>query len=90
MKYTYTNTRQAGVRVFTKKGPLFINPGATVTVDEPLTSAPYWIVPVKVEKSAEQPVTTATTVEQTTVEQTTVEKTTKARRRKTTTTVEKE
>lgn len=86
MKYTYTNTRQAGVRVFTKNGPLFIQPGETITVDEPLTSAPYWIVPVNMEDplvKAFPPLVLETTV--TTTEQTTVVKTTKARRRKTTT-----
>lgn len=82
MKYTYTNTRQAGVRVFTSKGPMFIQPGATVTVDEPLSSAPYWIVPV----NTEDPLVKATIETTVTVtEETTVEKTTKARRRKTTT-----
>jgi len=90
MKYTYTNTRQAGVRVFTKKGPLFINPGATITVDEPLSSAPYWIVPVNTEDPLVKGTveSTVTVTEETTVtatEETTVAKTTKARRRKTTT-----
>lgn len=82
MKYTYTNTRQAGVRVFTSKGPIFIQPGATVTVDEPLSSVPYWVVPVNLEDPLVT-VTTETTV--TPAKETTVAKTTKARRRKTTT-----
>lgn len=93
MKYTYTNTREAGVRVYTKDGPLFIQPNATITVDEPLQGVPYWIVPVNLDDPLVQvqeeeplmPITTVTVTEETPAAKTTVAKTTKARRRKTTT-----
>lgn len=88
MKHTYTNTRGVRVRVFTSKGPAFIQPGETVSFDQPLSSAPYWVKSVEEVQPVEETTTTTTTVIRTTEE--TTEETTKARRRRRTTTVEEE
>lgn len=88
MKYTYINTRGVRVRVFTKEGPAFIQAGETVSFDEPLSSAPYWVQSVEAEQPVEETVEITTTVIRTTEE--TTEETTKARRRRRTTTVEEE
>ena len=90
MKYTYTNTRGAAVRVFTPAGPLLIPANETITLDAPLSSAPYWVMPVPEEGVVKEEV--VTTTETTVICSTTVGETTKARRRKATTktTVEQE
>lgn len=78
MKHTYTNTRNSPVRVFTSKGAVMIGGGQTVTFDEPLSSAPYWVVAeaaaVKEEIYVETTVTTSTEAS------TTTEKTTRRRK----------
>ena len=86
MAHTYTNTRATPVRVFTSTGAVMIAGNETVTFQEPLSSAPYWVV------GAEE-VREVTEVSETTIIRTveeTAEETTKARRRRRTTTVEEE
>jgi hypothetical protein len=61
----------------------------TATFSEPISGAPYWVVKVEEAAPVQEPVV-ETTVSIETIEKTTVAKTTKARRRKTTTTIEKE
>ena len=89
MAHTYTNTRSSAVRIFTSSGPRMLKGNETATFSEPISGAPYWVVKVEEAAPAQEPVVeTAVSIE--TIEKTTVAKTTKARRRKTTTTIEKE
>ena len=61
MKHTYTNTRNSPVRVFTSKGAVMIGGGQTLTLDEPISGAPYWVVAETAVVKEEVPVTTTVT-----------------------------
>lgn len=78
MKHTYTNTRNSPVRVFTSKGAVMIGGGQTVTFDEPLSGAPYWVIAET--PAVKEEVIVTTTVTTSTVACTTPEKTTRRRK----------